>query len=493
MYQIKFRTHFAVFSLLIYSLFTACTSSQDQREENNTQALGKPNMIFVLVDDLGYGDLGCYGQETIPTPNLDRMAAEGIRFTQHYSGNTVCAPSRCALMTGKHNGHAWVRGNYEIGPRGFGAELELRPEDVTIPEVLKQAGYTTAMIGKWGLGMDQTTGEPNKKGFDYSYGYLNQAYAHYQFPDSLYRDGIREAVPENAGGKRGAYSGDILTNETLRFIRDQKDTTFFIYLSYTTPHAEMLVPEDSLFEKFKGQFEEIPFKKKSQGGDASGLGAYDSQDYPFAAYATMVYRLDKDVQKILDQLKDLGIDDNTLVLFSSDNGSHKEGGADPAFFASSGPLRGHKRDLYEGGIRVPLIAHWPKGILSGQLSDHPSAFWDVLPTLADIAAVDINSLETDGISFLPTLQGRKQEQKEHNYLYWEFHEDKYSHQAIRKGNWKAVRLDPDSKPELYDLNNDVGEQHNVADQHPEIVEEMETIFANARTEHHLWPLKRSGK
>ncbi|PHK97979.1 arylsulfatase [Neolewinella marina] len=451
--------------------------------------------MYILADDLGYGDLSSYGQTHFQTPTLDELAAGGIRFTQHYAGSTVCAPSRVSLMTGRHTGTSYVRGNYETGPRGFGAELPLRPDDLTLGEVLQGAGYRTAAIGKWGMGMDGTTGEPLKKGFDYSYGVLNQAYAHYQYPDSVYVNGRRTAVPGNQGGARGAFSGDLYTEEAIRFITNSADDEpFFVYLAYTTPHAEMLVPEDSLFQRFAGQFEKSPFTKGTQGGGYSaeygpGYGAYASQEHPFAAYASMVVRMDRDVRRIREALEARGLAENTLILFSSDNGPHAEGGAVPERFASAGPLRGQKRDLYEGGIRVPFIAYWPRGIRQPAVSDHLSSFWDILPTVADLADADLGDYSTDGLSLAPLLTGDTSNQQKHDFLYWEFHERESSNQAVRKGEWKAVRMKPEGPVELYHLPDDLGESEDVSAQHPAVVAEMEDIMREARTLHPLWPLK----
>lgn len=454
----------------------------------------KPNIILILADDLGYGDLGCYGQQTLKTPNIDRMAREGIRFVQLYAGSPVCAPSRASLMTGRDPGHCWVRGNYETGPHGFGGELELRPKDVTLAEILKRTDYQTAFIGKWGLGMDGTTGEPNRKGFDYSYGFLNQAHAHDQFPDYLYRNGERETVRKNLNEKRGYFSNDIFTDDAIRFLKKKRETPFFLYLAYITPHAEMLVPDDSIFNRFKGKFKETPFIMNGQGSNGSDpFGAYHSQSHPQAAFASMITRIDYDIQKVLDELKNLGIDKNTLVIFSSDNGPHKEGGNDPYYFNSNGSQRGIKRDLYEGGIRVPFIVRWPDVIKPAQVSDHLSAFWDILPTFADLANVDISDVATEGISLLPTFLGNSKEQKQHPYLYWEFHENKFSDQAVRNGKWKAVRHDPDAKTELYNLEVDPKEQNNLASTNPDVVSEMEKLLDNSRIVNPYFQLKRSGK
>jgi arylsulfatase A len=453
-----------------------------------------PNIIYILADDLGYGDLGCFGQTIIQTPNLDRMAAEGIRFTNHYAGSSVCAPSRAALMTGRHSGRSYVRGNYEVGPHGFGAGLELRDEDITLAEVLKRANYTTGLVGKWGLGVSATTGEPNRQGFDYSYGFLNQAHAHYQFPDYLFRNGKRIEITANRGGKQGAFSNDLFTGEAIGFIERQSrpeaaKQPFFLYLAYTTPHAEMLINDKALMNQYRGKVAEKPFVAGKQGAGKDGFGGYASQQYPASAYAAQVTHLDRCVGKLIAALKKAGLDKNTLVLFSSDNGPHAEGGANPAYFTSSGGLRGQKRDLYEGGIRVPFIARWPAGIKPGQTSAHISAFWDVMPTVAELADVSIDEMPVEGNSFLPTLQGQPAKQTQHNYLYWEFHENPTTNQAIRQGRWKAVRLDPDGPVELYDLMKDPAETRNVADQNPTVVAEMKTMMNTARSPHDLWKLK----
>ncbi len=452
-----------------------------------------PNIIFILTDDMGYGDPGCYGQQTLKTPNIDRMAAEGIRFTQFYAGSPVCAPSRASLMTGRDPGHCRVRGNYETGPNGFGGELELRPQDMTIAEVLKRAGYQTTLIGKWGLGMNGTTGEPDRKGFDTYYGYLNQAHAHMQFPDYLFRDGRKEMITENADGRRGRYSNDIFTSEAIQYIRKAGTKPFFLYLAFVTPHAEMLVPEDSIWDQFKGRFKETPFVMGTEGGNGiDSLGVYHSQAYPEAAFASVITHIDNDVNKILATLKELGLDENTVVMFSSDNGPHKEGGNNPYYFNSNGEYRGIKRDVYEGGIRIPFIVKWPAMIRAGQVSMQIGAFWDILPTVAEMAGVNINDVPGEGYSLMPTLTGDTASQRQHPYYYWEFHENKYSDQAVRKGDWKAVRHDPDRPAELYNLKKDPVENYNVAFDYPDIVKEMERIMGTARVPNKYFPLKRSG-
>jgi len=422
----------------------------------------KPNILFIHADDLGYGDLSCYGQKKFSTPRIDRMAAEGLRFTQYYAGNTVCAPSRCALMTGYHMGHSYIRGN---------ADQPLRPEDVTVAELLKKAGYATAMIGKWGLGLEKSSGMPNRKGFDYSFGYLDQVHAHKQYTDHLIRNGDRVEMD----GKD--WSNDLFTNETIDYVKKNKANPFFIYLNYTNPHAELLVPEDSLAE-YRGKYPEKPFVNPNE----APLGAYRSQATPHAAFAAMVTRMDRDVGRILDALKEQGLDERTLVIFTSDNGPHKEGGADPTFFVSSGPLRGIKRDLTEGGIREPMIARWPGKIATGTTTDHVCAHWDLMPTACELAGIACPE-GIDGLSYAPTLFGKPQ--KDHEYLYWEFHERGFD-QAIRMGDWKGLRIGLESPLQLFDLKTDLHEDHNVADRNPEIVAKMEATLKAARADNPRW-------
>lgn len=436
-----------------------------------------PNIIFILADDLGYGDLSCYGQKRFTTPHLDRMAGEGMRFTDHYSGSTVCAPARCSLMTGYHTGHAWVRGNYGSGPHGWGACLELRPEDITVAELLKKAGYATGAFGKWSLGVAETTGAPWKKGIDEWYGYLNQGHAHFYYPEYLYHNDQKVMLEKNASGQRLQYSHDLIAEKVLEFIARNKDRPFFLYWAMTIPHAELLVPQDSL-EEFRGRYEEKPYAGTH----------YASQPEPKAAFAGMVTRMDRDIGRLLRMLEEVGIDRDTVVMFSSDNGPHKEGGHDPEFFDSNGPLRGIKRDLYEGGIRVPLIARWPGRIKAGSVSDHISAFWDFLPTVCGLAGIP-SPEGIDGLSFLPSILGDEKDQQDHEYLYWEFHERKTTNQAIRMGRWKAVRHSPSGPIELYNLEADVGEASNIADQNSEIVDKIRMLFEQARTAHEIWELK----
>jgi arylsulfatase A-like enzyme len=421
----------------------------------------KPNILFVLADDLGYGDLGCYGQERIQTPHIDRLAAEGVRFTDCYAGSTVCAPSRCALMTGLHTGHCRVRGN---------ARVPLLPEDVTVAEVLKGAGYATGIVGKWGLGEPDTTGIPTRQGFDYWFGYLNQGHAHTYYPDYLWRNEERVPIPGNEGGGKGEYSHDLFTQEALDFIHRQAGGPFFLYLAYTIPHANNELGAQT------GNGMEVP----------SDI-PYSDQPWPQPQrnHAAMITRMDRDIGSVMRLLKEVDVDRDTVVLFTSDNGPHKEGGGDPAFFRSSGPLRGYKRDLYEGGIRVPMIVRWPGLIGPGRASDQVWSFWDLLPTAASIAGVKPPA-GLDGISMLPALLGRKQRQPE--YLYWEFHERGFE-QAVRMGQWKAVRHGIRKPTELYDLANDLAETADIAASHPEVITEIEAILGECRTESKEFPVR----
>ncbi len=438
----------------------------------------KPNIIYIIADDLGYGDLGCFGQKIIRTPELDRMAAEGMKMTQHYSGSTVCAPSRCSLMTGLHQGHALIRGNREIQPEG---QAPMAEDAVTIPEVLRKAGYVTGGFGKWGLGYPGSEGDPNAQGFDEFFGYNCQRQAHYYYPLHLWHNQEKVSLDGET------YAHDVIMDQAFEFVKKQSrsDAPFFLFLPVIIPHAELAAPEDSMAE-YRGVLEEsgpygdpsAPYQRKK----------YNAQAHPHAAFAAMVTRMDRDVGRLLNLLRELGIEKDTLVLFTSDNGAHVEGGADPEFFNSSGPLRGVKRDLYEGGIRVPTIAWWPGTIEAGAENDHISAFWDVMPTFCALAEISPPQ-GIDGMSFLPSLLGKKQAQ--HPYLYWEF-ASKGGKQAVRKGKWKAVRLNllknADARLELYDLENDLGETRDVAGQHPELVSEIAQIMAREHEVHPDFPL-----
>jgi arylsulfatase A-like enzyme len=431
----------------------------------------KPNIVFILADDLGYGDLGCYAQERIRTPNIDRMAAQGMRFTQCYAGCTVCAPSRCSLMTGLHTGHCTIRGN---------ANVPLRAQDRTVAEVLKEGGYATALIGKWGLGEANSTGAPNKKGFDYFFGFLNQSYAHNYYPDFLWRDGKKVPLEDNVqspirgvAAKRAEYAPDLFAQEALSFVDEHKDRPFFLYYADTIPHANN--------ERTKAE---------GNGNAVPDLGQYSDRDWPAPekSKAAMISHLDANVGKLLAKLKELKLDQDTIVFFTSDNGPHKEGGNDPRFFNSSGGLRGIKRDLYEGGIREPMIVRWRGHVQAGAVSDLPWAFWDVLPTCAELTGTKPPE-GIDGISVAPTLLDSGIQAK-HAYLYWEFHEGG-TKQAVRFGDWKAVRLKPAGPIELFDLRTDVGEQQNIAAHHPDLVAKAAEIIATARTESQHWPIRES--
>jgi len=458
--------------LLLFQLSLLNLYSQKQR---------LPNVIFIMADDLGIGDLGCYGQKYIKTPAIDLLAKEGVRFAQHYAGAPVCGPSRCALITGKHTGRANVRGN-ALTPKSDGEEFDkpLASEEITIAEIMKQKGYATACIGKWGLGGPGSEGSPNRQGFDYFFGFLNQASAHKHYPDVLFEN------TEKVGYYKKVYSQDLFEEKALDFINRNSEQPFFLYFVPTLPHAELVVPGNDVKE-YGGMFPEKPFV-----GDPNGVG-WVSQPRPIATYAAMVARLDKSVQKILDLLKRKNIDTNTLVIFTSDNGVHDRSGYNPDVMDSNGPFRGIKRDMYEGGIRTPFIARWPEKIKPGTASFHVSAFYDLLPTLCDLAGASVPK-GTDGISFLPGLTG-KGAQKKHDYLYWELHE--YGGlQAVLKENWKLIRFNVDKKAfryELYNISGDPGEQMNVAAQYPERVRNLVTLMDNAHTPNNRYPFGYEAK
>ena len=435
----------------------------------------RPNIIYVLADDLGYGDLGCYGQKIVRTPHLDQMAREGLRFTQHYSGSTVCAPTRACLMTGLHTGHVSCRGNIPGSLQG------LDPKDLTIATQLKKGGYKTAMIGKWGLGLEGSATEPNNMGFDFFYGNLSQLVAHSYYPRFVFRNRTPEYFEGNNQrafeGKRH-YVQDRMTGEALSYVKSRaKDgEPFFLYVPYLIPHASIDAPERD-YAPYVGEIEEAkPWGRPNQSG-------YAYQPRPRATFAGMVSRLDADVGKILTHLRKLDLADNTLVLFSSDNGPHLEGGADPDFFDSNGPLRGYKRSMTDGGIRVPLIAWWPGTIQAGGVTDHVSAHWDLFPTFNELAGLRARK-GLDGISLVPTLLGQPDRQKQHDHLYWEFSERGGS-QAVRMGPWKGIRRNIKAKPnaaiELYHLGNDLGETTDVAKKNPKVIAELKPIFTSSRT------------
>lgn len=440
-----------------------------------------PNIIFIMADDLGIGDLGCYGQEIIQTPNIDRLALSGIRFTQHYAGNTVCAPSRCALMTGYHMGHAEVRGNKQAEPSG---QWPISQGTVTVARLLKSTGYRTAMIGKWGLGIENSSGDPLKQGFDFYYGYLDQVLAHNYYPEYLLRNGEREYLDNGVqyldtalwhkglgsySTRKSAYSHDLFQTEALRFLEENTGHPFFLYLPFTIPHENGEAPA--------GERMEVP-----------GYGQYATKDWPpdTKGYAAMISRMDESVGRIMDKLQELGIENNTIVFFTSDNGP-MPGEEFTEFFNSNGIFRGGKRDVYEGGIRVPLIAAWKGSIKPGRVSDLLSAFWDFLPTACGLAGIDTPA-GIDGISYLPELLG--QDQAHHEYLYWEFSE-LGGKQAIRKGKWKLVKNDcflkDGGKQELFDLEDNPEEMKDLSEEYPELVEELNKYMESVRTESSLFP------
>ncbi len=468
------------FALLAATAATFITLVNAVAETPNSPAPmpRRPSIIYILADDLGYGDLGCYGQTRIKTPNLDQLAADGIRFTSCYAGSTVCAPSRAALMLGQHTGHSFLRGNSE--------KLPLQPEHMTVAEVLHDAGYRTAMIGKWALGDEGTTGMPELQGFDEVVGYLNQTHAHDYYTDHLWRHDPATGfhgwitLPGNLAGKQGDYTHDLFTKAALNFVKSNKPDQFnryrpfFLYLAYTIPHANNEEGRRS------GNSMQVP-------------NAAPYADEPWSApeknKAAMITRLDADIGRLWTKLKELKIDTNTIIFFTSDNGPHSEG-VDAKFHQSAGPLRGIKRDLYEGGLRVPMIVSWPAQIRPGQVSDFAWANWDFLPTAADIAMTKAPK-GIDGISIYPLLTGQTQTNR-HEFLYWEFHERGFQ-QAARMGDWKAVRPQADEPLELYHLKTDLGEKDNVAKNNPEVVAKFEAYFKTARTESTNWPIKKLEK
>jgi arylsulfatase A len=442
----------------------------------------KPNIIFILADDLGIGDVGAYGQRQIRTPNIDRIAKEGMRFTGFYSGQCVCAPSRCTLMTGMHTGHAVVRNNLQRAP-GDEGQVPMPQGTVTVPELLKKAGYATAIVGKWGLGMPVDKSSPLDCGFDHHYGYLCQGVAHTYYPPYLWRDNMKEWLDGNPPydpSMRGiipptgkTYSADLIDKDGISWVRSHKDGPFFLYFASTVPHLSLQVPDDSLAE-YKGKWPETPFTNTKH---------YANCENPRATYAAMITRFDRDVGRLLDLLQELKIDDNTLVFFSSDNGAvFPLAGTDPVFFGSTGGLRGYKQDLYEGGIRTPFLARWPGHVKAGSTNNYMGAFWDMMPTFCELTGAKPPA-GIDGISILPTLLGQPG-QKQHDHLYWEYHSGG-SAQAVRFGEWKAIRNGvkkaPDSTPELYNLTTDPAENTNVAAEHPDITAKAAALLKSSHT------------
>ena len=437
-------------------------------------AADRPNIIYILADDLSYGDLGCYGQATLTTPNLDKMAADGIRFTRHYAGSTVCAPSRCVLLTGLHTGHARIRGNHAV---------LLREEDITVAEKMKEASYTTGCVGKWGVGHPPPDDDPNRQGFDFFYGYINMYHAHNFFPSWIVKDGKRLPLrnvqrPEWKNSERGEgiaakkidYVPHLAHKEALAFIDRNARKPFFLYYALNIPHAN-----NEGGRMYKG-------KPGQDGMEVPGFapGMKEEWNLQERGFATMIHFIDGYVGDILAKLKEHGIAENTLVMFSSDNGPHQEGGHNMEFFDSNGKLRGMKRDVYEGGIRVPFIARWPARIKPGRTSGHISGFQDIMPTLCELAGVPLPA--TDGISMVATFLGDEEKQAAHPYLYWEF-EEKGGRQAVLKGDWKGVRLNTIEKPngpiEIYNVAKDIGEAHNLAATQPELAKEFARLMKEA--------------
>lgn len=484
------KSNLIVPTLAFAAVAVACGNTGNRLQQSKEEAQ-KPNIIYILADDLGYGDLSCYGQRRFQTPNLDRMARQGMRFTQHYAGTTVCAPSRSCLMTGLTTGHTPIRGNKEWKPEG---QWPLPGETYTVAEMLQEAGYVTGAFGKWGLGFVDTEGAPDKQGFNEFFGYNCQRLAHNYYPAHLWDNQKKVVLDGNSGDQFGQYAPELIHQRALQFLEKSKASgkPFFMFYPNIIPHAELLIPEEEM-APFRGKLlPEKEFKGAEPGSKNFRQGAYGPQPEAHAAFAAMVTLLDRQVGEVLDKLKELGLDKNTIVIFSSDNGPHLEGGADPDYFDSNGPLKGYKRDLYEGGIREPMIAWWPGKIQAGTTSDHLSAFWDVMPTLAELAGLEAPE-HTDGISFLPVLLG-KDVSENHEYLYWEFHEQG-GRQALCKGDWKLVRYHvtdtAKTTNELYDLRTDIGEANNVAEQHPEVVAGLLKLMEQARTPSDVFPFKLS--
>ncbi len=482
---------------------------------SHAQEAGKPNILFILCDDMGYGDLGCYGQPYISTPNIDNMAAEGMRFTQAYAGSPVSAPSRATLMTGQHTGHTHVRGNKEYwknyGTVKYGDNTDYAvvgqepydPQHTILPEIMKDNGYSTGMFGKWAGGYEGSVSTPDKRGVDEFYGYICQYEAHLYYPNFLNRYSprrgdtgvIRQELTDNTQHpmygtgyeKRTQYSADMIHKEALDWLDQQEaGKPFYGFFTYTLPHAELVQPDDSILKAYKGMF----CDDKSYGGDGD---RYNPIDHVHAEFAGMITRLDAYVGEIFAKLREKGLDENTIVVFSSDNGPHEEGGADPTFFGRDGKLRGLKRSCYEGGIRVPFIVRWPGHVKAGTVNDHQLAFYDIMPTFCDLIGQEnfakkytnasLSGDGFDGISFAPTLLGKDaEEQEEHEFLYWEFHET--NQLAVRKGNWKLVVIK--GVCHLYDLATDIHEDNDVASQYPEVVNELKSIIKQQHVESDLF-------
>jgi arylsulfatase A-like enzyme len=469
---------------LVSLVFLSC----DKKKEINKETQKKPNIIYILADDLGIGDLSCNGQDKFQTPNIDALASNGIKFTQHYSGSAVCAPSRSTLMTGQHTGHTPIRGNKEL--KGQDGQTPMPANSFTVAELLKKAGYTTGAFGKWGLGYIGSEGDALNQGFDEFFGYNCQRRAHRYYPDYIWHNNEKVILEGNDWTNTITYAPDKIQEATLAFIEDNKDQPFFAYVPLVMPHAELISPKDSLLQKYIGKFDEVPFTDPyaSDYGPNIVKNKYCTNETPFAAFASMVDRLDVYVGQIVAKVKELGLEDNTIIMFTSDNGPHNAGGANPAYFNSAAGLKGIKRDLYEGGIRAPFIASWPGKIKKGTQTNHVSAFWDVLPTIAELVGEE-QPKETDGVSFLPTLLGEKN-QKEHEYLYWEFNH-KGGRQAVRMRKWKGVIYkvlnNPKAQIELYDLEVDEKETNNIAKEHPKVVAQIQKLMKESHVDSEIFP------
>lgn len=458
---------------------TSCVTANEQSRHDKEN----PNIIFILADDLGYADLSCLGQKKFSTPNIDSLAAQGMMFTQHYSGSSVSAPSRSCLITGQHTGHTVIRGNKELPVEG---QHPLPSDTYTIFKMLKDNGYKTSVFGKWGLGAPNTEGAPENQNVDEFFGFNCQRLSHSYYPYHLWHNENKIMLDGNKGKGEECYAPYLIHDEAIDFIKENRDTTFFMWYTSIIPHAELKVPKDVL-KQFVGHpnFDEEKAFVGCDDGEYYKNAGYGSQQYTHATFAAMISILDRHVGEICSTLDSLGIADNTIIIFTSDNGPHFEGGADPDFFDSNGELRGYKRDLYEGGIRVPFIVKWNNVVEKNSKSEHISAFWDFLPTVADIIDAELPD-NIDGISYLPSLIG-KEKQEEHDYLYWEFHENN-GRQAIRKGDWKAVKYDVhnNGKIELYDLSADLSETNDLSGAYPEKVAEFDSLMKVSRTESELF-------
>ncbi len=448
-----------------------------------------PNIVFILADDLGWGDLSCYGQERFSTPNIDSLARGGMLFTQAYSGTTVSAPSRSCLVTGTHSGHTAVRGNRELEPEG---QYPLPEGSETIFKDMQAAGYLTGAFGKWGLGFVGSTGDPAAQGIDTFFGYNCQLLAHSYYPDHLWENSRKIELEDNTDAipyGKGTYAPDLIHRKSLEFIENAVacGKPFFMWYPTTIPHAELIVPEDEVIASFRGKYPETPYKGIDD-GPYFRKGGYVSQEYPHATFAAMVTRLDNYVGEIVDKLRELGVYNNTVIIFASDNGPHTEGGHDPDFFNSNGPWRGYKRDVYEGGIRVPLIVSWPGHIGQNVQTDFMCSFWDMMPTLREMTGV-APAQGLDGVSLLPLICGTGV-QKEHDFLYFEFQEQG-GRQAVRQGPWKLVHLDirtDNPHYELYNIDEDPGETTNIAVSYPEQLARLKAIMEREHIPNPDWPL-----